>query len=1249
MKLVTAAHLKQWAEIELLGARADLPDLVRSLVRASCPGLEYYRFPGSNASQTHGWDGVVETTEATTFVPEKRSIWELGAGADYATKASAEFTKRTGQLSDAERMKHAFVFVTPRIWDTGLEDWIKNRSGYGWREVRLYDGNSLEHWLEDCPGVAIPLARKLGLMPTAGVQTIHDFWDEYRLNTNPPLKEDLLLAGREERAKQLVESFGVGRPGLSKWKADSAIEASLFIAAAIMRAEGELSDFLLSRTLFVASLDGAKALPASGNFNLILLTTAGRVGASLARTNQVTLVLGVDDIAANVEVLERMNTRNFARGLHAMGIDEREAFHLAGTCGRSVLVFSRLHASATFAAPAWRDIPELIPLVLAGGWDASNEHDQAVIAALCAKPYDEVDDDARRLSAIPDAPIDLDGSVWTIRSPKDAFTLIGALVGNGHQQRLRNACVTVFSEIDLTLEVPDEQQPIIPTVGDDFRHSEWLRRGLSTTLLLIAGLHEAARFRTAGASPGLFVENVVAGMPGLTTDIRLLASLKSEFSKLMEAAPHPLASALEHVLEGESETWAPIIFRGTKDSHFFSQTSPHTYILWALEMLAWNPEYLLTATSILMRLAQVDPGGATQNRPLRSLRSIFLAWRPNTYASVEQRVAVLRSLCVARPKVGLDLALSLLPVLYDVSSDTPKPRLRDFGDAASKPATDDDIQSAFRAYAGIAVELAGVDARQLTYLVDHLPEFDPCNREIIATAIRSAVQRSAPDDAFELWSKLRGLVRKHQEFANTSWAIRSNELKPLQALCEEIAPDDPILRVLWQFEDLVPTIGLREGGDYVEEAGRIRTATLDQLLQERGVTAVMQLARGAKQPYLVGFAFAEAAVDREVLKRGIELALARESEVDEDFVLAISAGAHQRFGKDWDTWIGEIATSLDTGRAANLFLRWNDSRETWAFVETLGETIDLEYWRRKPAYRQVSDEDTLYALDKYMTVGRFSACIDLLSYEESRASTDLCIKILRGFVGEANNRKWRQQHTLFSVLHMISTLQQRDDTNVEELAAIEYRFLPLLEHQGEPVALNRMLESSPKFFVEVICDVYVPSSLVSKEVTEDQRLRAQFGYRMLQSMKSVPGFSPGKEDIEFLRGWVLEARRLAREADRAAITDLRIGEILAFATADSGDEAWPTRSIRGLIEEVASDEIERGITVSRFNMRGVFRKDLYEGGAEERTFVDQYRQWAEASVSWPRTCAMLRRIAADWEQTAEKADTLAQLNQVRDS
>jgi alpha/beta superfamily hydrolase len=82
--------------------------------------------------------------------------------------------------------------------------------------------------------------------------------------------------------------------------------------------------------------------------------------------------------------------------------------------------------------------------------------------------------------------------------------------------------------------------------------------------------------------------------------------------------------------------------------------------------------------------------------------------------------------------------------------------------------------------------------------------------------------------------------------------------------------------------------------------------------------------------------------------------------------------------------------------------------------------------------------------------------------------------------------------------------------------------------------------------------------------------------------------------------------------------------------------------VREVIEEVASDELDRGIQIERFNMRGVYSKDPYDGGGAERALAEQARQWADVVTAWPRTSEMLSRVAKHWEHHAQREDIEAQ-------
>ena len=86
--------------------------------------------------------------------------------------------------------------------------------------------------------------------------------------------------------------------------------------------------------------------------------------------------------------------------------------------------------------------------------------------------------------------------------------------------------IEFFTVLSLIFSVRETSRLLIPSATNREISSS---RGLSRALLLISGLHEAARFKTIGATPEQFVDGVVEGLRDLAVDVRVLASLKSEF------------------------------------------------------------------------------------------------------------------------------------------------------------------------------------------------------------------------------------------------------------------------------------------------------------------------------------------------------------------------------------------------------------------------------------------------------------------------------------------------------------------------------------------------------------------------------------------------------------------------------------------------------------------------------------------------------------------------------------------------
>jgi hypothetical protein len=220
---------------------------------------------------------------------------------------------------------------------------------------------------------------------------------------------------------------------------------------------------------------------------------------------------------------------------------------------------------------------------------------------------------------------------------------------------------------------------------------------------------------------------------------------------LAEAAPDPLLSALEHMLEGAGDAILPIF---NEQPGWLHEKSEHTGVLWALETLAWEPEYFRRAVMTLSRLAAIDPGGRLGNRPRSSLAEIFVLWNPNTNASSAQRLSALDEIVKSCPAVGWQLILTLLPTVNGASSPTAKPRLREAG-AADRPAiTYRELwANQAAAIAERAIVLAGQDLNRWMELVGRIASFAPPERSNAIAALDDALASYDETVRKPLWTR----------------------------------------------------------------------------------------------------------------------------------------------------------------------------------------------------------------------------------------------------------------------------------------------------------------------------------------------------------------------------------------------------------------------------------------------------------------------------------------------------------------
>jgi hypothetical protein len=368
------------------------------------------------------------------------------------------------------------------------------------------------------------------------------------------------------------------------------------------------------------------------------------------------------------------------------------------------------------------------------------------------------------------------------------------------------------------------------------------------------------------------------------------------------------------------------------------------------------------------------------------------------------------------------------------------------------------------------------------------------------------------------------------------------------------------------------------------------------------------------------------------------------------FPMALSSCAHSKFGRDWSSRVSDRAREgLAPERLATLLLGWNDEIAAWDLADALGPEVAHSFWSRRVAYPVRGGQiDQERAAREYLRVDRALAALQALAEATSTLPSELVFQMLDGAIEEIAAREGALVGNLgYEIGLVFDHLAARTDISQTDLARREYSYLPLLKHRVSTLALHRLMSKDPVFFVSVLCDVFKPASGDTEEPTAERKSRAPYGYDLLSSLTVVPGLGDEPSGDE-LSKWVADVRRVAAEHDRAKFADQFIGQLLAHSPTDPTDHAWPHHIVRDLIEDLKSDEIERGIEVGRSNMGGVHAINPRFPSAFEHHLAGEAREWANVAIEWPRTAALLNSMAEHWERLAIVLEQRGRQDAMRD-
>ena len=1256
---VTANDIKNWTATNKRRAEEILPLLIKKLILASCMPKQI-DFPTGDSVAIGGWDGILDSDSGNEFVPEGKSGWEIGTDYSVKGKADSDYDKRLKQPDPFEINDTTFVFVTSRLW-TKRDVWVRGKqSEKKWKAVKGINAEALQNWLEKYPPVHRWFAELIGKR-SADLWDAEQAWCEFSNTTAVTLTTDFFLHERDEESKTLI-SLILGAPNIYRIKSSSKNEAYGFILALLMT-----NDALSSRCLIIKN-QHSWDLMADSNQSLILIAKGFQPNSTgFAVSKGHTVLLSADDKdpqSASVTLNRQPRTIRQA-GIQKLGFDESIAHEIYNdTKGYlETILRHQLMQPKDYAVPSWpsRVSPDvLFAIFFASEWNVNNEHDKKILSTLSGMVYSELEKEIIQLSKVDDSPIRLVGNVWQIISKMGFWLFIAPLIANPYVERLCEVVAEVLSDVDPSYDLPPEERYMANIKGAIPRYSYRLKHSLadSMAILSVHGDEYAVQFGGDNLSSKicywvrkLFEEN---------SHTRFWYSLHDCMQLIAESAPEEFLVAVENASAGETPPLLGL-FEAEGDGVFGG--CYHSNLLWALELISWNKQYLSRVSLCLARLAEIDPGGRYNNRPFNSLVDIYIGWINNTSATHEERIRILDEVLIPQyPDIAWRLMISLLINKTQTTSGIQKPDYREW----SKDIERETTNRAYYKYVQGVVDLLlreleqNIDER-LYDLVDNFDSYDKIQQKrIIKRMLSLEVGLMADVKRSRILNKLRSTIAHHREFPEVGWSWPAELLDKLEEVYRYFDYDDLVKANTFLFDDhwpkLIEPINRKEV-DFEEREALVEAKRIDSIeaiYADMGLVGLEKLLNECSYPALAGSAAFKSSLSELLLPTAFDW-----------------LGSDDTCGIFAENYIFSLARN-DGTRAVNLFSKnsaWPAvkkakyllclplSNVTFKLVEGLPSEGKSAYWS-KLSYYFVSGKDVeliSYIASNLLENNRPLAAVDALarglhgSAGIGRIDNNLVALILMRIATDPTDIKHvSMQGVRHDILKAIEYIQDAAELREEDIQQIEWAYLSIFRFEKlKPRYLLKSVSEDPSFFAQLVIWGYRRNDGredSDEKMTKEQiQQRAEIAWELLRTLSIIPGSEGADIDSNRLHEWVAQVRTILKNAGRGGIGDDRIGDYLSRCPVGS-DGIWPHEAIRSVIERVRSEEIEEAVSCGKRNLRGVTTKNPYAGGEQERALAQKYSDDAEAiQLISPRTASVLRSIAKSYEWDAENEDRRVEL------
>ncbi|WP_341509619.1 hypothetical protein WAX88_20945 (plasmid) [Photobacterium damselae subsp. damselae] len=879
---------------------------------------------------------------------------------------------------------------------------------------------------------------------------------------------------------------------------------------------------------------------------------------------------------------------------------------------------------------------ELAVAVLVGCWDEKKDGDVAIISNLIDEPYESWIKKLRIIEGMQDSPLIHDQGSWRVKDRIHTFQTVSSRLFDNHLEVFKTISTSTFKTIDPQFELEPEKRYAAAIYGKVLPHSRLIRKGLSEGLALVATKQElltnCSKYKGQHCASSV-VKDVLSD-----SNWQLWASTQDIQIMLAESAPDHFIDEVESTVFHQDKPFDSLFAQegigGIAGRNYLTE------LLWAIEGLAWSPEYLSRSLIIFGELDSHDPGGNWANRPLNSIIDILLPWRPHTTANIDRRIAAFKALEREYPDTAWRVLVQLLPNNIKTTSGTHIPKFRDFiPKDFDKKTTNGEYQIQIEAYSQLAVELASKSSSRLIDLVENIDKLSPSKFDgAIELLSDFSVSQDNDELKLELWEKCLEVYNKHKKFSDAQWAMQSEQNEKMKDVSAALKPEAPMLYSKRLFGQRSYDL-FDENGDWRAQEERLakeRGGSISEIHATKGIEGLLEFSRCVERPEVVGSSLVaeKLEIPLDILKRLIL------SEVNEDRSLA-SGYVWAKNHKEGSSWAIAAVNNWNTQEKVELFLLLPFKKETWDTLNVSFDKFPYEYWKNTVvnAYHCDSTEEIYFAINCLLKVDRPVSAIDCLYcilHSDKEVNSSIVSFVLLQSIQTTEDVNRLDLH---SFNELVSYLQNDDSVFNDDLVKIEWAYLPIINWGAndslQPQVLEKKLANEPSFFCEVIRYAYRSKFQKEKaELTKIELNIAKKAHSLLDEWSKVPGIdAEGKFDTDTFNNWFNTVQTECEKSGHLEIAYQIIGRVLIFSP--SNDESWILPEFAELLNRRELEDVRIGYRVGVSNSRGAYWVD--PEGKAELELAQKYRIKCDEIelLGFPRFARTLRKLADTYQAEAE--------------